>query len=231
VERAGVPGLSPDLHDVPVRLLAPGGAVHTATSAGDGMAVARVAVPERPGDYEIRVEIADASEYLAEPVTLLLAVRRAEEPFLVVDLDGTVTGASYTEVMKGDPEPFPGAAAVLRRISGKVSILYLTHRDDALLARSREWLRRHDFPRAPVLCSDLRLSTLSGEKYKGRRLHRLRRRFIGPWTGIGDRDEDARAYHANDVRPFVIEPAGEWPDGLPEETGKVRSWLEFELVR
>lgn len=231
MERAGIPGLSPDLHGVPVRFRVPGGGSIAATSAGDGMAVARLKVPDRPGDYLIRVAVTDASEYRAEPVSLLLAVRRADEPFLVADLDGTVTDASYTEVMKGDPEPFPGAAAVLRRIAGEASILYLTHRDDALLARSREWLIRHGFPFAPVLCADLRIRTLSGEKYKRRRLHRLRQRFTGPWTGIGDRDEDARAYHANDVRPFVIEPAGEWPEGLPEGTGKVRSWREFVRVR
>jgi hypothetical protein len=226
LETAGPAGVAPDLPGAVLRFDLPDGRSAEATTDADGKARVRLAAPDTPGDHPVEVSVAPGTSWCAEPDSLLLRVLPPDPDLLVVDLDGTVTGASVVEVVAGSPEPYPGAPETLAELARERPALYLTARDDSLLARTREFLAEHGFPRAPLICADYRLDRLSAEDFKRETLLALRTRFRGAWTGVGDREEDARAYLAAGLGALVIRPDGDFAD-LPPGTEAVRSWKEI----
>jgi hypothetical protein len=225
LETAGPSGAAPDIRGAMLRFRLPRGNVLDGRTDGDGKARVVALAPTEPGDHVVELGLDPESPWSAAPATLLLRIRRAGEPFLVVDLDGTVTDASAATVLFGSPEPFPLAAEVLRELSRERAILYLTARDDALLPRTRRFLAEHGFPLAPVLTGDYRLGELSAERMKREALAKLRGSFTGDWVGVGDRPEDARAYLSVGMRALLVVPEGD-PEELPEGAEPVRDWSE-----
>ena len=110
---------------------------------------------------------------------------------------------------------------MLDELARDYEILYLSARDDSLLARSRAWLDHHQFPRGALLTRDLHLGNLSAESFKTRRLRELQRRFQLV-AGVGDRNEDARAYLEAGLYAIMIGDE----DDVPERASKVVRWSE-----
>lgn len=198
--------------------------------------------PPAPGNYtfDVRVPPAGLSHELPEPQTLLIACRAADEPMAVVDLDRTLVATGFQTVLVGDPEPMAGSAEVMARLSREHTIVYLTHRPDYFTIKSKQWLRRHGYPRGPVLLSSISGFLAGSGEYKTRAVADLRKRFSALRIGIGDKPSDALAYHANELESVLIVqvPATKDPQAhldlaatlreLPDDIHVVTDWGEVE---
>lgn len=201
-----------------------------ATTGDDGIATLAWTPPAaEPDVYEFTVSLAPDSKYAAADATLRVFVRDPKRPVLVVDLDGTVCAASALAVATKEPKDLPaleGSAEALHALSKRYDILYLTARDDGLFAKSRAWLDLRGFPAAPVLVRDLKITTLSAERFKKGRLLELKRDY-NLVAGVGDRDEDGDAYLAAGMKAVLVGP-GSTPEGAVrlDDWKKVRAELE-----
>jgi len=228
LERKGILGINPDLHGIEVVFARGDREIARARTAGDGMA--RVAwTPPEAGEYEIAVRVADPARFEAPPAALRVFSRDPKErETLVVDLDGTVCASSGLDVARKEPakiEATPGSAEALRRLARRFDVVYLTARDDALADKTRRWLDLRGFPRGPVLVRDVSFATLSAEKWKTARLADLARDFRLA-AGVGDRDEDARAYVAAGMDAILVGGASD----APEKARRAADWTEVERL-
>ena len=176
----------------------------------EGYATLKWRAPEVEGDYLIKVRIIDVpsnkfKEALkASPASLLVAVRPKQTPFIVIDLDHTVVDSSFFRVLLGKAKPMKGAAKTIKELNKRYSLIYLTHRPELLVSKSKNWLARNGFVRAPLLVSSLRQAIGSSAKFKAARLKKLRRKFPGICIGIGDKFGDVRAYLDNGMQVYLI---------------------------
>ncbi|HTM19067.1 MAG TPA: hypothetical protein VL172_01115, partial [Kofleriaceae bacterium] len=76
-------------------------------------------------------------------------------PAVLFDVDGTLTtgdGQLIVEVLGGDANLRPGAVDVVRKhVAAGALPIYMTGRSYNLRQMTRDWLRRHGFPRGPLL--------------------------------------------------------------------------------
>jgi len=166
--------------------------------------------PPAEGDYRIEAKIVGgprdegyaACKGLASE--LVVSAREKAAEFVVIDLDHTVVDSSFYEVMMGDAVAMDQSVRVTRRIAGRWSILYLTHRPDLLTRRSKSWLRQNGYPVAPLLTSELMEAFGDSGKFKTARLQELRETFPNVRIGIGDKISDAQSYVDNGLTAYLI---------------------------
>ncbi len=188
-----------------VRFTLDGTPYKAAETNGDGVATVSFE-PPAAGNYRFTAEVAPMGLAKAPPPPqqLLVTCREREDPLVVVDLDKTVVASGFHTVLIGDPTPMAGSVDVLKRLTGQYTIVYLTHRPDALGPKSKRWLRQQGYPAGPVLLSDIGGFFSGSGTYKSEALARLKRRFEKIEIGIGDKISDAQAYHANGLKAFLI---------------------------
>jgi len=200
-------------------------------------------VPERPGEYVFLVDVAPGGFPTAppRPEQCVVVCRPADAPLLVVDLDKTLVESGFQEVLLGDPKPMPDSPRVMERLAEKYTVVYLTHRPDALGTKSRRWLAAQGYPTGPLLLSDLGGFLAGSEKFKSSKLNEIQQDFRSLQLGIGDKITDAKAYHANGIRAYLIvmpwdfpspsalrELAGEIQRELAPQVQVVTGWKEVE---
>ena len=186
-----------------------GKSLGTAETDGKGRATLKWK-PPKAGSYEIAAGIAAAKDetYAAltelKPAPLCVSARTKDTKFVVIDLDHTVVASSFIRVIVGGAKPVPDAAKVVKELESKYSIVYLTHRPDLLTVNSKNWLKDHKFPRAPLLVSSLKEAFGDSGKFKTGRLKDLRKAFPAVALGIGDRLSDSQAYVDNGLKAYLI---------------------------
>ncbi|MFO8013729.1 MAG: hypothetical protein R6X20_10545 [Phycisphaerae bacterium] len=193
------------------------------TSNSDGDVQTRWTAPSEPGDYAIRVRVKpddqpDDEDDHTPPTRLLVAVRKAETPIAIVDLDKTLVASGFHWVLLGGSraEPMNGSGVVLARLARTHTVVYLTHRPDFLGPTSKAWLDRHGYPLGPLLTSTLGGLIEGSGRFKTRRLSDLAKHFTNLKVGIGDKVSDARAYAALGLTSVLILPV-DWSDDDPED--------------
>ena len=199
-------------------------AIGRAITVEEGIATLEWKPPDSPVEFVITVMLASGARHEAPPATLRVFVRDPKRRTLVVDVDGTICDASGLAVLtkpSSDLRERDGSAAALRALASTFDVVYLTGRDDALLARTREWLDLREFPHGPILVRNLGLFTLSARRYKARVLDDLRREFTLS-AGVGDREEDAKAYLAAGMIAILVGDE----DDVPKGASKVASWSD-----
>jgi hypothetical protein len=234
------------LHDrpnVPVRFSADGFAPCEVLTDEDGYATLCLR-PPAPGDYVVRAEVLPcaACNRQPPPVEILVACRRASTSLVIVDLDKTIVNSGFKKVLISDPPPMESSPEVMNRLAGDYTIVYLTHRLDALGVRSKAWLQWHGYPRAPMLMADLYGLMQGSGPFKTEVVGRIRQRFTGRMVGIGDRLSDALAYHDNAVEAILFAPpkATDTAQTLrnrasslfqaPDDVRVVAGWDEIEQI-
>ncbi|MDY7011154.1 MAG: hypothetical protein SVV80_10445 [Planctomycetota bacterium] len=167
--------------------------------------------PPKSGDYEIKAKITAVPEddykdmLKVTPASLLVSARPKDAHFIVIDLDHTVVDSGFAKVVFSDTaKPMARADKVVKELSGKYGIIYLTHRPDLLGNKSKDWLTGNGFVRAPLLVSSLKQSIGDSGKFKSERLAELRKDFPNIRIGIGDKISDVEAYVANDMTGYLI---------------------------
>ncbi len=201
-------------------------------------------VPEEPGNHVVlaRLEDPDVRKYSLSAVEIVMAARPPEAKAAVVDMDRTVVGSGFGEVLSGGAEPMPDSRRVLRRLAEAHSIIYLTHRPDIFTTQSKRWLRKWNFPLGPLLTSSLSEFFGGSGAFKSAAIGELKKRFPHIEVGIGDKISDAQAYLDHGLETILIlhpdrmetpEAVRRWIRGLkqlPDEAGVVTSWQEVEDI-
>lgn len=160
---------------------------------------------DMPGNYLFTATCCPGGKAEREvQAQVLLAVRPAHTPLCVVDLDRTLVGATFREVLDGKAEPMEQSKRVMDRLAGRYAILYLTARLEHLELRTRNWLNEHKFPLAPVFLADMEQFLGGSRKYKSQVLAHIRKSFTGLGVGIGNTKSDMEAYAANDLTPIFL---------------------------
>ncbi len=190
-----------------------GQSVGRAVTDDQGCAVLKWTPPKTEpasADYELTAKLAavpvdDLADMLkSRAVPLLVAVRPKDARFVVIDLDHTVVASSFARVLIGGARPMPGAAEVVKELQKDYSLIYLTHRPDLLMAKSKLWLTDNGFPRAPLLVSTLEQAFGDSGQFKAQRLKALRQQYPKLAVGIGDKLSDVQAYADNGMKAYLI---------------------------
>lgn len=123
---------------------------------------------------------------------------------LIVDLDKTLVASGFYTVLASNPEPVFDSVRVMGLLARRYTIIYLTHRPDCLGPKSKSWLAENGYPDAPLLMPNSRTFLKGSESYKSSIINEIRRRFPKLEIGIGDKTSDAKAYHDNGIRSFLL---------------------------
>lgn len=188
-----------------IRFYRDGRLVAAAVTGPEGYAQVPYHCPDA-GDYAFTAEAALAgfSQQPPEPVELLIACRPADAPLLIVDLDYTLVESGFGQVLLGEPAAMPDSPEVMQKLSGDYSVIYLTHRPEYFGPRSKQWLSKNGYPRAPVLLSDIAGFVGGSGQFKSTRLAEIKSTFANIRIGIGDKVSDAQAYHDNGIKAYLI---------------------------
>lgn len=173
---------------------------------------------------------ADTKRYSADESYGLVACWDPKRPLIIVDIDGTVSKTDKSELLfhKKDTnsKPLPDAPDVLRRLSKKYNIIFLTHRNELLLNKTRQWLKEHKFPPAPVFTLRLGEDPLMPGEYKDEKLKEWKKEGWNMKIGIGNRPHDAEAYLDNGLKAIILDD----DDDIPDKAIKVKNWKEIEKI-
>lgn len=95
-------------------------------------------------------------------------------------LEWMVTAINSNEV-QGSLPLIEDANIVLRKISEKIIpiAVYLTARPELVVAGTREWLNKHGFPPAPLICRPNEIEHEGGNKWKAGVLQELYPKIVG----------------------------------------------------
>ncbi len=217
---------NPDLKGREISFFLDGKPAGAAVSAGEGISTVSVPAPA-PGPHEIRATLGNGRAF-----GILLVAPKGARAF-VTDIDHTISDFPEPKVPFASIEempPLPNASSVLMRLSKQHVIVYLTARDDAILQKTKAWLRFHGFPWGPVLGRDLQFWDLfkkgqGAPSHKQRALQALRQALPDIRFGAGDLAGDMNAYLANGISPFLIAPEG---TKVPEGAQRASGWREIE---
>jgi len=218
------------------------GAIFKAAETDSHGVAAVTFTPSRAGEYRFRAELSPSgfADRPPSPAELVVACRPRDAPMMVVDLDKTLVASGFQQVLIGEPEPMPHSQRVARRLAGRYGVVYLTHRPDFFGPKSKAWLAGHGYPPGPVLLSDVGGFLAGSEEFKSGALAELCRRFKRIEIGVGDKIADAKAYHANGLKAFLIiqpDPAAgaealrtlaQSLQELPESVQVVTGWDQVE---
>lgn len=200
-----------------------------ALTGGDGTAVKEIP-PLRPGFHSFRVRLADTKRYNAEESDGIIACWNPKRPVIIVDIDGTVSDTDNSDLLfkkkDTDSKPFPDAPEVLRRLSKNYNIIFLTHRNELLLNKTRLWLKEHKFPTSPVFTFRLGEDPAMPGEYKDEKIKEWKKEGWNLKIGIGDKAHDAEAYSENRIKAIIIGDEDDLPDG----TIRAKNWKEIEKI-
>jgi len=224
-----IAGLNPDLKNRSLNFSVAGRRVGTSETNDDGLATLDAYLPLSP----LSVTCYEA-EYNGYHMAGRIYALPIDTPIFVSDIDEVISDLPELEVpLKSIPNSpaLPNAANVLREISKRHVILYLTARDDALANKTRSWLKYRDFPSGPLKIWDwtaqngLGLSKDQQGVFKQTYLRELKSTFPKITAGIGNRTHDANAYVGAGIFPIIINSIGAKTD-YPAGTAFVTSWRE-----
>jgi hypothetical protein len=209
----------------------------------DGLAAIEYATGEVGNDIILaKLEDPDIRKYAIPAVEIVVAVRDKSSRMMVIDLDRTVVESGFSEVLANRAVPMADSQRVLSRAAKDYTIVYLTHRPDIFTERSKEWLRKYDYPVGPLLVSSLSGFLKSSQDFKNAAIKNLKDRYPNIEIGIGDQAGDAQAYLANGLKAIVIvhpelmkkpeDVRREIRDlqTLPAEVETVESWNQIDQV-
>ncbi|MEK6693089.1 MAG: hypothetical protein AABY44_06650 [Nitrospirota bacterium] len=195
----------------------------------DGTAVKEIP-PLKNGFHSFSARLADNKRYSAEESYGLVACWDHKKPIIIVDIDGTISDTDNSELLfkktDKDSKPLKNAPDVLRRLSKKYNIIFLTHRNELLLNKTRLWLKEHKFPPAPVFTLRLGEDPLMPGEYKDEKLKEWKKEGWNMKIGIGNRPHDAEAYLDNGLKAIILDD----DDDLPDKAIKVKDWKEIEKI-
>ncbi len=151
---------------------------------------------------------------------------------VAIDVDETLSATDYDDLLLDridkDSVPMPDAERVVSRLSERFHIVYLTARPRLLREKTRDWLDRHGFVRAPIVMAHGWSAVLDQAKTKRRVFALLQRQLPNFLVAIGDKQADVRASHETGVLPVIVSSRYRPRAGTTPETVVVRDWRGVE---
>jgi hypothetical protein len=128
---------------------------------------------------------------------------------IVCDIDETVSMTHYGSLLSGRMEdagstPYPNAAEVLRELSTRFDLIYLTARPGSLREKTHEWLERHGFPHAPLITAPSVREVVLVQGFKAATIARLQQEVGSLAIGIGNASTDSEAYAQCGLLTLII---------------------------
>jgi len=164
-------------------------------TGGDGIATVRF-VARSPGLYPIKARLDASSSYAAEQGDLVLAAWPPDRSFLLIEVnsleDVPETELPLPPFLIENPAPRPGATDVVKRLSARYPIVYLTTEDRFL--QRHTWLSHHRFPPGPLLSWDGSANLIRKWEKEGRH----------PKAGITRSNASALIFHENGIRSILL---------------------------
>jgi hypothetical protein len=195
-----------DLKGARVEFRLDGKVLGTALTDDDGVALFRVDAP-LTGDHSIKASFEGNEDYLRAEYLALLAVRRADDAMMVLDIDWTIsmTDNLNTALGSSDSPPLRNAPEVVERLAGTYSPVYVTARARQLRKRTLSWLNRYGFPRGPVFFLEpKRYPTYNEAAYKAAVLVPMKKTFPGLRFGVGNKESDVESHQAAGLPCLLI---------------------------
>lgn len=175
--------------------------------------------PVRSGQVQLRTpkyqQHAPAARELPRSETAAMGASRAKavperRTTIVVDVDETLCITDYNCVLWGigsdDSRPLRDAQRVMRQLSERFDILYLTARPTSCIPKTRRWLTSNGFPDGQIVGSPSLGDFLGQTGFKKKALRRLREASDRILIGIGDKNTDAEAYRDNGMLAIIVNP-------------------------
>lgn len=180
-----------------------------------------------PGTHRYRAVLA-GDRWRADPAEALVTVAPHDAPIFITDIDGTIADVSRLGFLFRVNSRIPvveGAREALQEISRKTAVVYLSARDHTYAAKTRDWLRRNEFPDGPLYVRRQRLWSATPRRHKIRRLNEFQPRFTNIRWGVGDLRSDMEAYAERGI-PSILLGRGRHT-GLPAGAVLAGSWKEI----
>lgn len=200
-----------------------------ALTGTDGTAVKEIP-PLKAGFHRFSARLPDTKRYSAEESQGIVTCWDPKKPIIVVDIDGTVSNTDNSELLfkkkDTDPKPLKDAPEVLRRLSKNYNIIFLTHRNELLLDKTRQWLKENKFPTAPVFILGLGEDPTTSGDYENEKIEEWKKEGWNLKIGIGNKANDAEVYLENRMKAIIIGDE----DDLPDKTIRVKNWKEIEKI-
>lgn len=206
LEREPMFGVRDGIENATVEFQVDGIQAGSARTGSNGEAEVRVTLPAPDIDsFEARATV-DGRELRQQA---RIYDWREPRVIVAVDIDETIADTEYDDLLfeKIDTETHPirGARDALSAMSEHCHVFYLSVRPRFLLERTREWLRKYEFPPGPVITSTRLRDLVKHTRYKRRRLAALREVAPNLLIGIGDNSADAEAYGANRMLTLILQ--------------------------
>lgn len=204
-----------DIEGARIEFRLDGKVLGTALTDDDGVALLRADAP-LTGDHELKAVFEGNDDYLRAEYLAMLAVRRADDSMMVLDIDWTIsmTDNLNTALGSSDSPPLREAPEVVGRLARAHAPVYVTARARQLRKRTLSWLHRYGFPRGPVFFLEpKRFPTYSEAAYKTSVLVPMKKAFPGLRFGIGNKESDVESHRAAGL-PCLLISATEVPGGV-----------------
>jgi hypothetical protein len=183
--------------------------------------------PKRTGTYKLEARLRQGSDYIAFPAPLSVGSFGVDDNAIIVDIDQCISNTSSMSLavtkMK-DIKVNDGALETLNTLffKDKRPIIYITAQDDDYLNLTKAWLASRKLPPGPVFFWDFWSKSWSEETFKVNLIKKIRKGFSGINTGIGDHEDDAKAFLANNMTAHIIQKAKD--EDLPPFAVHAKSW-------
>jgi phosphatidate phosphatase APP1 len=209
LETDSIGGLRDGVENHEVVFMVDGSVVGTARTDAEGRAqlIDEIVIPTHVSTYRVKTQV------VGRQLTVQRPIHRwdPDRVIVVVDIDHTVSDTDYetllTETDDTGSVPYPNSRATLRALGGHYELLYLTARPRFLLEETRTWLKRHDFPEAPLVTVRTVSEVLDQTKHKRQLLTRRKELWPNMLIGIGDKEADVGAYAATGMLGVILAPA------------------------
>jgi phosphatidate phosphatase APP1 len=120
---------------------------------------------------------------------------------ILIDIDDCVIDTRYhvASFTRWDhlSKPFPNARETIQSLSQDYQIIYISARPWFWYPGTRDLLRRHGFPEAPIVHSSRLWYLIAQKHFKKLLVRQLQEKIPNVLIGIGDRSRDINAYRKN----------------------------------
>ncbi len=184
---------------------------------------------DRPGTYVIRIRLNQKSKYKAMESKIIVGIFDEKKPILICDIDHTVCDTKLLLFILNKDTKIPAvkdSSETLNRLSNQYNIIYVTHRDDAFIHKTKFWLDLFNYPNGPIFFWNFGKYTFNSGKYKEEIIQNLKKHFPNIVVGIGDKISDALAYTKNGLKTILITKTEN--KGLPQGVIQTDNWQNIE---
>lgn len=228
LESVGVLNINPDVEGERLTFYIDSERIGAAATDSNGFAELEFK-PGKRVNSALTVKLEGSDDYIAKDDISLIYAIDPKKPTIISDIDWTVSETDKSALILKDVDdesvPLKDAPSVLNELHAHYNIVFVTGREDALLHKTRAWLKRWEFPDLPVFYADFgQTPYFFQDDYKKEAVALIKSEIKNVTIGIGDMDHDAKAYLNSALKAIIIRADGDVPKGAV----KVPDWQSIK---